>query len=289
MSKLITSFKIFENAEEIEELGLSYEDADALPFSIQIIQGKTDEFIAHLGVFGGSHGNYLHGYNYPGRLWLNKKVMSFWEYPPKDEIIKVLEALQKAFNLDKNKKLHNKNIFDFKIEIFDLKKSLRYIFSEFGKKDSVEYSTYNKRTYQDKQSYQALEELKLIVNNKPKPDILKFGNVGFNYNFVVNDVESLINYIIDKVPEVELMKLFEQFGGEYEIVSIKEYLKLNNLMDAPKSELIQHLQSPLNKKNIKDRFPGWKPKKLKYQLPGEPEIMAKRRLPYLYQEKKKPE
>jgi len=49
---------------------------------------------------------------------------------------------------------------------------------------------------------------------------------------------------------------------------------------------LDHLKSPLNKKLIaKKRIPGWKPKQIKYKLPSEGSIQAKRRLKNLYQEK----
>jgi hypothetical protein len=47
-----------------------------------------------------------------------------------------------------------------------------------------------------------------------------------------------------------------------------------------------HLQRPIDKKGkAKDRMPGWKPKKYKYQLDGETEVEARNRVnKYKYQE-----
>ena len=56
--------------------------------------------------------------------------------------------------------------------------------------------------------------------------------------------------------------------------------KFNGSVQTEESEYLQHILSPMRKKRIK----GYKQHQMKYKMPDEPEIFAKRRLKYLYQE-----
>jgi len=53
-------------------------------------------------------------YKYPGRVWLRRKVISFWEYPPKYELQKVMRDIKKLGTPMGNLK-------DWKIEVIDKK------------------------------------------------------------------------------------------------------------------------------------------------------------------------
>lgn len=61
----------------------------------------------HLGDESGGHAGMYGGYDrkYEGRIWTKSKVISFWDYPKKSEIEKIIKLLEKEF---KNK--HKKRI-----------------------------------------------------------------------------------------------------------------------------------------------------------------------------------
>lgn len=93
---------------------------------------------------------------------------------------------------------------------------------------------------------------------------------------------------IKKLPEDDLIPntdtAYQGFLGKksYRFIPINKFKKSEAV---PEEELsTQHVLSPMDKR--KDKPQGWKPKGIKYRLPGEPEIVAKRRLKYLYQESK---
>jgi hypothetical protein len=67
------------------------------------------------------------------------------------------------------------------------------------------------------------------------------------------------------------------------IISADEYAGSE---DVPEEKYLMHLQKPIDKKGkIKDRIPGWTPKKFNYQLPDETEVEARNRVTkYKYQE-----
>lgn len=73
---------------------------------------------------------------------------------------------------------------------------------------------------------------------------------------------------------------YEEYLEKFEWVPIEDYVGGGKV---PKEFYLQHLQSPLKKQdNVSTRFPGYKHKKLKGQLPGEIEVAARARM---YQER----
>ena len=69
---------------------------------------------------------------------------------------------------------------------------------------------------------------------------------------------------------------------KYELIPLEKYV--GGASGSERDEL-DHLKSPMKKGSPSKRIPGWTPHKMKYKMPGEPEIFAKRRLKYMYQEK----
>lgn len=53
-------------------------------------------------------------YDYPGRLWIDSKVISFYTTPPKNEYYSLIKNLQDAINYIYN---ININLFEFKIDV----------------------------------------------------------------------------------------------------------------------------------------------------------------------------
>lgn len=54
------------------------------------------------------------GWKYPGRLWVNKKIISFWEYPPYSQLKKVLKDIEKAYSREHQGKI---DLLSWKIDI----------------------------------------------------------------------------------------------------------------------------------------------------------------------------
>lgn len=60
-------------------------------------------------------------FKYAGRAWTKNKIISFWEYPQKDELMQVLKDIETSFNNNSNKYdeigSSYENIFDDNIKI----------------------------------------------------------------------------------------------------------------------------------------------------------------------------
>ena len=93
--------------------------------------------------------------------------------------------------------------------------------------------------------------------------------------FLIKNVDGIINKIIEWIEDEE----FGDFSYEFNMVDVSDYIKLDEKpQDASEEEMLMHLQKPIEKTGkAKDKIPGWKPKKLKYQLPGESEVEARNR------------
>ena len=109
---MITKFKLFENPDyshSIDGSPLNFEDYDAYAFGYdpkgKMLVSKardthTDLGYTNTGVGGSPYYMFdSEDMKYRGRLWLESKVMSFWDYPTTKKIFnKILEDLQEAFN-----------------------------------------------------------------------------------------------------------------------------------------------------------------------------------------------
>lgn len=57
---------------------------------------------------------------YPGRLWRNSKLISFWEFPPRNKLVKVMKDVEKAWNSRKDTRGEQVRIGkDWKVEVPD--------------------------------------------------------------------------------------------------------------------------------------------------------------------------
>lgn len=109
---MITKFQKFlitESPDTIEIADndfLSYEDDDAIPFftNVNIDHTQVENiFLGNLGD-GDCHGDI--DYNgrrgnksYPGRLWLNSKIMGFWVYPNEELFKSIIETLEEKLEI----------------------------------------------------------------------------------------------------------------------------------------------------------------------------------------------
>lgn len=95
---------INESPDTIEKLDVSFRDKDAIPF------GYYNDNL-YIGNFGRTHGDIKIPYydkedvgigrktfKFPGRIWVTNKIISFWEYPSKAELFKILNDLTSLIN-----------------------------------------------------------------------------------------------------------------------------------------------------------------------------------------------
>ena len=98
---MITRFKLFESPDNLWLNGqeLDFSDSDAYAFGLY--NGKmyiSDDGEAHNQIQ--PEGSYVRRENFlfPGRIWLDSHVISFWRYPTKEELTDVLNSLELVFN-----------------------------------------------------------------------------------------------------------------------------------------------------------------------------------------------
>ena len=80
------------------------EDDDAMPFFIIPNKDHTDIDKIFFGRKGGYHSDIYEVYDsnkksYPGRVWLDGKIMTFWVYPNVDLFKKIIERLEDKLNI----------------------------------------------------------------------------------------------------------------------------------------------------------------------------------------------
>lgn len=95
---------LIENPDSIDQFGASYENKDARAFGYykNKFYGGYDSKIVHYELIGVEDKNFpkeRYDFDYPGRLWLRKKVISFWEYPPKSKFKKIINDLEKFYKI----------------------------------------------------------------------------------------------------------------------------------------------------------------------------------------------
>jgi len=115
--KHIKSFKLFtENPDAIPWEEAEYKDKDARPF--WIVDGRS-----YIGEPSATHASMIEmygllEYNYSGRIWTDKKLISFWNYPEPEELYPILNSLEICFRNVWNediKILYN----EYKIEVIE--------------------------------------------------------------------------------------------------------------------------------------------------------------------------
>jgi len=107
-----------------------YCNYDARAFGIVDVQKYLDEPVHDYGKMWVSERTYWHRYGgrenfkYAGRIWLEKGIISFWEYPPPEKMNEVIELLAKKLKdvgeFERNKiSTIKKKLGEFLIEIID--------------------------------------------------------------------------------------------------------------------------------------------------------------------------
>ena len=101
LGESIIPFKLFENPDNIKYqtpdtdkiINIDFEAKDSISFGYdkennKMLVGKNNHYYLV------ERGRY--GMNYPGRLWYEYKIISFWEYPTKEELPKILEDIKNS-------------------------------------------------------------------------------------------------------------------------------------------------------------------------------------------------
>ena len=105
---MITKYRMFtENPDAIPWEKASWKDKDARPF--WLVSGR-----AYIGEIGTNHASMIEmyglvDYNYSGRIWVDKKLLSFWNYPKPEDLYPVLNSLEICF----------RNVWDEDIKIIN--------------------------------------------------------------------------------------------------------------------------------------------------------------------------
>ena len=158
--------------------------------------------------------------------------------------------------------------------------------SDLALKYDIDMKEYDSRFYDDKKDYIAgrlYMDIK-IISFWSYPTILEF-------NDIIDLIENKLNIKIwNNGWKIEIYKGTnkEDFSGVFpdnfdDYLKIFSQIPIENYVGSknqPDEIYQQHILSPMKKKKTK----SFKQHQIKYKLPGEPEIVAKRRLKYLYQE-----
>jgi hypothetical protein len=132
---MITQFKLFESP-DISYYDDSYKNMDAISFlyyenKFYFKKNTGTDYYTHTSIINEyimNYQEYYKGFNnkqiynqckYLGRLWTNKKIISFWDYPENKEILyNIIKNIEENANI---KIINN----DYKIEVIDFNEHLK--------------------------------------------------------------------------------------------------------------------------------------------------------------------
>lgn len=95
------------------KLYADWNDYDAICFGVYKGKMLVGQSRSHMSLLGSVNPEMKNNTSvkeiltYPGRLWLNSKIISFWEYPSKTELPKILRSLKKEINKQGYGKISN--------------------------------------------------------------------------------------------------------------------------------------------------------------------------------------
>jgi hypothetical protein len=155
---MITKFKnylIKESPDTVEIDGdrdLRYYDSDAVVFACKANEDQTE--LEELEVSGGGEMHEDSGldsddeWSYPGRLWLNSKIITFWVYPNDILFKQIIKKLEEKLNI----KIFNNN---WKIEV--IKREGEVFKREYSEED-IENYYYDERQLDDESELIPVED-----------------------------------------------------------------------------------------------------------------------------------
>jgi hypothetical protein len=243
---MITSFykyKLYENPdsinlidpnqEDFHEVIAKMNDVDAYPFGIfngkmRVAKGTSHKFL--LPEIESPKDNYRSSlFKYPGRIWINKKLISFWTYPPKEEMEDVIIELENAFRDDLGMNIIIWDDIDYKIDVY------------IGGKNSLsklvplrKYIGSDKRTSQELRMQHAMSPLlkgKKVSYWKPKHYIplewrqkiyAESINLPTNHEFIPLDIRKI--FCNTRTSE-EYDELYQAFVDKSNLNKYKDFLE----------------------------------------------------------------
>ena len=137
----------------------NYYEKNARPFIVSV-NNKTQEINDVLvGDLGEPHESYRSSKNfhfkYNGRLFLTPKIITFWDYPNKNDLLKIIKIISNKIN---------ENLIDkWKIEIYDDKHSKKITIKKYLK-DEIESENPSAKEYEEHMMSPILKKQKVIKN-----------------------------------------------------------------------------------------------------------------------------
>lgn len=106
---------------------ISWGDSDAMPFGVRTNFYRTKIVTLVIGDNGSTHedNGIGKGWKFPGRIWLDKKMISFWVYPDENLFKQIIERLESELDI----KIFNN---DWHVEVIEREGSIvKADFSEY--------------------------------------------------------------------------------------------------------------------------------------------------------------
>lgn len=203
--------------------------AGALPFGY-----AADNKQMYIGSKGGTHGDIKndldfepedlrgdpdflypgsrHSFIYPGRIWPSLKIISFWEYPPKAKLKKVIgdinTALKGMYRLYPHERIYNTKIDDsWKLDIPSDTRTVQQLTSTgiLSREDSIRISDID-------MSYSYLYSLKSVFSGKPLKGIGSlWKDMGINMNTGENHVKPPVQKAMKNLNPRQQQQLWNYF------------------------------------------------------------------------------
>ena len=156
---MITKFENFlitESPDSTSHNGknLHYRNGDAMPFYITTLKNKNHTEVKKLymnkdefGIMHGDIGRRPRNGSYPGRIWLDSKVMSFWVYPNEKLFKSIIHSIEeklgiKMFNNGWQIEVYKSGSGEINKQEFDKNKKEYYWSNYGGDRDLVPIEEY---------------------------------------------------------------------------------------------------------------------------------------------------
>ena len=279
---MIKKFNIFNEVAEYvnsDELYTNWTDDDAITFSYvggEMYVSVRGHENTHYGLSVCS-GNYYTRFDsnmvFPGRLWEDRKIISFWKYPKPEELNKVLRDIEKKYK-EEVFIFDDKRRFYFEIKIFNDELYV-YVNSKWLKVKKII------NTDDDLETCQVDIDIDYI-KSKIKPSVSWYSLFKDDANFTNLILESKFDL---NITNDWYINIYDNDDNTYKLIPISEYIGSDNIGD---EELkISHTDNPQEKERKRQllkqqgkEITGYF--KSKYDVPAKFDYYRRK---YMFQEK----
>jgi len=155
------------------------DDSDSMPFYCDVNDNHTNIINVYFGDFTDSHynaGSKIENPSYPGRLWTNSKIISFWTYPNVTLFKSIIKKIENKLNI---KILNN----GWRIEV--VRKNGEIVKTEYSDENDDYYNSdvdfdvedlVPIEYYTGSENVPEREKLWHLMNSKEKADKIASGN-----------------------------------------------------------------------------------------------------------------